>query len=171
MGPEILSSTGAGVWRKAPMAYRDSSSVLDKFQSAKHMQKASSENSQEAVLSITTRARQLICMRTDCQWTMETWLVIWWLLCEETILQVTSSLLILQFHDPVGAYQINPLERCLLPWLQRCSLLQGGLASLSQQSNTAIINSSGTRLWWWFVVTVIRPSSRRCTEDPAGKIF
>ena len=35
MGPEILSSTGAGVWREAPMAFQDSSSVLDKFQSAK----------------------------------------------------------------------------------------------------------------------------------------
>ena len=34
MGPEILSSTGAGVWRKAPMAFPDSSSVLHKFQSA-----------------------------------------------------------------------------------------------------------------------------------------
>ena len=34
MGPEILSSTGAGAWRKAPMAFPDSSSVLDKFQSA-----------------------------------------------------------------------------------------------------------------------------------------
>ena len=34
MGPEILSSTGAGVWRRAPMAFPDSSSVLDKFQSA-----------------------------------------------------------------------------------------------------------------------------------------
>ena len=34
MGPEILSSTGAEVWRKAPMAFPDSSSVLDKFQSA-----------------------------------------------------------------------------------------------------------------------------------------
>ena len=34
VGPEILSSTGAGVWRKAPMAFPDSSSVLDKFQSA-----------------------------------------------------------------------------------------------------------------------------------------
>ena len=34
MGPEVLSSTGAGVWRKAPMAFPDSSSVLDKFQSA-----------------------------------------------------------------------------------------------------------------------------------------
>ena len=32
MGPEILSSTGAGVWRKAPMAFPDSSSVLDMFQ-------------------------------------------------------------------------------------------------------------------------------------------
>ena len=31
MGPKILSSTGAGVWRKAPMAFPDSSSVLDKF--------------------------------------------------------------------------------------------------------------------------------------------
>ena len=34
MGPEILSSTGAGVWSKAPKAFPDSSSVLDKFQSA-----------------------------------------------------------------------------------------------------------------------------------------
>ena len=34
MGQEILSSTGAGVWRKAPMAFPDSSAVLDKFQSA-----------------------------------------------------------------------------------------------------------------------------------------
>ena len=34
MGPEILSSTGAGVWRKASMAFPDSSSVPDKFQSA-----------------------------------------------------------------------------------------------------------------------------------------
>ena len=34
LGPEILSSTGAGVWRKAPMAFSDSSSVLDEFQSA-----------------------------------------------------------------------------------------------------------------------------------------
>ena len=34
MGPEILSSTGAGAWRKAPMAIPDSSSALDKFQSA-----------------------------------------------------------------------------------------------------------------------------------------
>ena len=34
MGPEILSSTGAGVGRKAPMALPDSSSALDKFQSA-----------------------------------------------------------------------------------------------------------------------------------------
>ena len=31
MGPEILSSTGAGVCRKAPKAFSDSSSVLDKF--------------------------------------------------------------------------------------------------------------------------------------------
>ena len=35
MGPEILSSTEAGVWRKAPKGFPDSSSVLDKFQSAK----------------------------------------------------------------------------------------------------------------------------------------
>ena len=34
MGPEILSSTGAGVWRKAPMAFPGSSFVLDKCQSA-----------------------------------------------------------------------------------------------------------------------------------------
>ena len=34
MGPEILSSTRDGVWRKAPMTFPDSSSVLDKFQSA-----------------------------------------------------------------------------------------------------------------------------------------
>ena len=34
MGPEILSSTGARVWRKLPNAFSDSSSVLDKFQSA-----------------------------------------------------------------------------------------------------------------------------------------
>ena len=34
MGPEILSSTGAGVWRKAPKGFPDSNSVLDKFQSA-----------------------------------------------------------------------------------------------------------------------------------------
>ena len=38
MGPEILSSTGAGVWRKAPMAFPDSSSVLHKFQSATSVQ-------------------------------------------------------------------------------------------------------------------------------------
>ena len=37
MGPEILSSTGAGVWRKAPRAFPDSSSVLDKFQSASYI--------------------------------------------------------------------------------------------------------------------------------------
>ena len=35
MGPEILFSAGAGVWRKAPKAFPHSSSVLDKFQSAK----------------------------------------------------------------------------------------------------------------------------------------
>ena len=34
MGTEFLSSTGARVWRKAPKAFPDSSSVLDKFQSA-----------------------------------------------------------------------------------------------------------------------------------------
>ena len=34
MGPEILSSTGAGVWRKAPMAFPEASSVLDKCRSA-----------------------------------------------------------------------------------------------------------------------------------------
>ena len=38
MGPEILSSIGAGVWRKAPVAFPDSSSVLDKFQSAKSIE-------------------------------------------------------------------------------------------------------------------------------------
>ena len=36
MGPEILSSAGAGVWRKVPKAFPDSSSVLDKVQSAIH---------------------------------------------------------------------------------------------------------------------------------------
>ena len=36
MGPEILSSTGAWVWRKASMAFPDSSSVLDKFQFANY---------------------------------------------------------------------------------------------------------------------------------------
>ena len=34
MGPYILSSAGAGVSRKAPVSFPDSSSVLDKFQSA-----------------------------------------------------------------------------------------------------------------------------------------
>ena len=34
IGAEILSSTGAGVWRRAPEGFPDSSSVLDKFQSA-----------------------------------------------------------------------------------------------------------------------------------------
>ena len=34
IGPEILSSTKAGVWGKAPMAFPDSGSVLDKSQSA-----------------------------------------------------------------------------------------------------------------------------------------
>ena len=33
MGPDILSSAGAGVWRKAPIAFPDSSSVLDTFHS------------------------------------------------------------------------------------------------------------------------------------------
>ena len=37
MGPEILSSAGAGAWTKAPMAFPDSSSVLDRFQSATHV--------------------------------------------------------------------------------------------------------------------------------------
>ena len=32
MGPEFLSSTGTGVWRNAPGALPDSSSVLDQFQ-------------------------------------------------------------------------------------------------------------------------------------------
>ena len=39
MGSEILSSTGAGVWRKAPKGFPDSSSVLEKFQSANHTPK------------------------------------------------------------------------------------------------------------------------------------
>ena len=34
MGPEILSCTGAVVWRKVPMAFPDSNFVLDIFQSA-----------------------------------------------------------------------------------------------------------------------------------------
>ena len=34
MGPEILSSAGARVWRKAPKAFPDYNSVLDKFQLA-----------------------------------------------------------------------------------------------------------------------------------------
>ena len=34
IGPGILSSTGAEVWRKAPMAFPDSNSLLDKFHSA-----------------------------------------------------------------------------------------------------------------------------------------
>ena len=41
MGPEILSSTGAGVWRKAPMAIPDPSSVQDEFQSARCAKKLS----------------------------------------------------------------------------------------------------------------------------------
>ena len=35
MGPKILSRTGAGVCGKGAKAFPDSSSVLDKFQSAK----------------------------------------------------------------------------------------------------------------------------------------
>ena len=34
MGPEMLSSTGAGVCRVASKAFANSNSVLDKFQSA-----------------------------------------------------------------------------------------------------------------------------------------
>ena len=34
MGPEILYSFGAGVWRKAPKVFPDSCSALDKRQSA-----------------------------------------------------------------------------------------------------------------------------------------
>ena len=34
MGPEILSNTGSGVWRKAPLAFPNSNSVLDRYQSA-----------------------------------------------------------------------------------------------------------------------------------------
>ena len=34
IGTEILSSAGAGVWREAPVTFPDSSSVLDKLQSA-----------------------------------------------------------------------------------------------------------------------------------------
>ena len=37
MGPEILSNTGAGVWRKAPMAFSDSGSVLDTVCSLIHI--------------------------------------------------------------------------------------------------------------------------------------
>ena len=33
LGLEMLSNTGAGVWRKAPGAFPDSSSALDKLQS------------------------------------------------------------------------------------------------------------------------------------------
>ena len=40
MIPGILSSTGAGVWRKAPKAFPDSSSVLDKFQSVSNVMPA-----------------------------------------------------------------------------------------------------------------------------------
>ena len=35
MGPGILSSSGVGVWRKAPEAYPDSNTTLDKFQSSR----------------------------------------------------------------------------------------------------------------------------------------
>ena len=34
MGPGILSSTGVGVWKKAPEAFPDSNTTLDTFQSA-----------------------------------------------------------------------------------------------------------------------------------------
>ena len=34
-GPEILSSTGVGVWRKASKGFPDSSSALDKLQSVR----------------------------------------------------------------------------------------------------------------------------------------
>ena len=37
VSPEILSSTGAGVWRKAPKGFPDSSSALDKFQPARSL--------------------------------------------------------------------------------------------------------------------------------------
>ena len=40
IGPENLSSTGAGVWSKAPKAFPDSSSALDKFKSAKKKKKS-----------------------------------------------------------------------------------------------------------------------------------
>ena len=33
IGPEMLSSTGAQVWRKGPIAFPDAMYVLDKFQS------------------------------------------------------------------------------------------------------------------------------------------
>ena len=49
MGPEILSSTGAGAWRKASVAFPDSSSVLDKFQSA--INSACSDERQQSRLS------------------------------------------------------------------------------------------------------------------------
>ena len=45
MGPGILSSTGAEVWRKAPGAFPDSNSVLDKFQSATFAFFSHTENS------------------------------------------------------------------------------------------------------------------------------
>ena len=37
MGPEILSSTGAGVWRNAPKGFPDSNSILDEFQTANYL--------------------------------------------------------------------------------------------------------------------------------------
>ena len=37
----MSEGTGAGAWRKAPMAFPDSSSVLDKFQSAMYLHLAS----------------------------------------------------------------------------------------------------------------------------------
>ena len=53
MGPEILSSTGAGVWRKAPIAFPDSSSVLDKCQSANHGTNGSQIATQMGGVSLT----------------------------------------------------------------------------------------------------------------------
>ena len=35
MGPEMLSCTGAGLWRKAPKRFPDSSSALETFEFAK----------------------------------------------------------------------------------------------------------------------------------------
>ena len=60
IGPETLSSTEAGVWRKAPMAFPDSSSVLDKLQSAKEGRKEVQEKS-----ILTGNIFQLLHTRTD----------------------------------------------------------------------------------------------------------